>query len=451
MKLGFIAMSGIRAQNEELTRMGLTLPGFMERSKVIASLPSLGLLTLAGMTPEDIDVEYVEVEDLREIDGVPGEFDVVAISSFTAQMKDAYKLADRYRTAGSLTLLGGLHVTARPGEALQHADSIVIGEGEPQWPQLIDDLKGQQLRKIYDSREKPFDLADAPMPRFELLDLDQYNRLTVQTTRGCPFNCEFCAASVRLSPIYRVKPVPKVIAEIQYIKDLWRHPFIEFADDNSFVNRKHSKELLRALIPEKIRWFTETDISVTHDSELLALMRDSGCAQVLIGFESTSLAGLQGLERRSNWKAKQFDSYFTAIDKIQSYGVGVNGCFVLGLDGTGIESFQEVFDFVRESGLHEVQITVQTPFPGTPLYDRLQQSGRLLKEDAWEFCTLFDVNFQPDKMTVSELEENFRLLAQELYSEESTKERRRSFYRQLRQAIKNKQLNREAHQELKTA
>ena len=451
MKLGLIAMSGLRAQNEELTRMGLTLPGFVERSKIIASLPSLGLLTLAGMTSDDIDTEYVEVEDLEKIDDVPGEFDVVAISSFTAQMKDAYTLADRYRAIGSIAILGGLHVTARPYEALQHADSIVIGEGEPKWPELIDDLKGKQLRKIYDSRDTPFDLADAPMPRFELLDMDEYNRLTVQTARGCPFNCEFCAASVRLSPIYRVKPAAKVIAEIQNIKDLWEHPFIEFADDNSFVNRKHSKELLKDLIPQKIRWFTETDISVAQDSELLALMRDSGCAQVLIGFESTSLAALKGLEKRSDWKAKQFDSYLAAIDRIQSYGVGVNGCFVLGLDGTGIESFQEVSDFVSESGLHDVQITVQTPFPGTPLYDRLQLSGRLINEGAWELCTLFDVNFRPDEMSVSELEENFRLLARDLYSDKSTKERRQRFHHQLRQAIRSKHSNRNVSQELTTA
>jgi radical SAM superfamily enzyme YgiQ (UPF0313 family) len=451
MKLGLIAMSGLRAQNEELTRMGLTLPGFMERSKVIASLPSLGLLTLAGMTPVDVDIDYVEVEDLKNIDGLPGEFDVAAISSFTAQIKDAYTLADRYRSAGTITLLGGLHVTARPDEALQHADCIVIGEGEPMWPQVINDLKRKRLRKIYDSRDLPFDLAHSPMPRFELLNLDDYNRLTVQTARGCPFNCEFCAASVRLSPIYRVKPVPKVISEIRYIKDLWKQPFIEFADDNSFVNRKHSKNLLRALIPEKIRWFTETDISIARDSELLALMRDSGCAQVLIGLESTSLAGLKGLEKRSDWKAKQFDFYHTAIDKIQSYGIGVNGCFVLGLDGTGIDSFQEVFEFVRESGLSDVQITVQTAFPGTPLYHRLKRSGRLLNEKAWELCTLFDVNFQPDGMSEAELEHNFRLLAQKIYSEKSTKERRRRFHLQVRKAIKYRHLHSAVPHEFKTA
>ena len=414
MKLGLIAMSGVRAHNKKLTQLGLTLPGFVERNKVIASLPSLGLLTLAGMTAKDIDVEYLEVEDIGKINGLPGDYDAVAISSFSAQIKEAYQLADRFRAAGTHVLLGGLHVTARPDEALSHADSIVIGEGEPMWPQLVNDLKRHQLRAIYDSRATPFNLADAPMPRFELLDPERYNRLTVQTARGCPFDCEFCAASIRLSPIYRVKPVEKVLAEIRRIKALWPKPFIEFADDNTFVNKRHAKELLRALAPEKIRWFTETDISVAQDDELLLLMRDSGCAQILIGFESASRIGLKGAERKSDWKAKQYDFYLTAADKIQSHGISVNGCFVLGLDGTGPESFREVLDFVRESGLHEVQITIQTAFPGTPLYDRLQRSGRLIKDDAWELCTLFDVNFQPENMTVAELEENFCRLAQAL-------------------------------------
>jgi radical SAM superfamily enzyme YgiQ (UPF0313 family) len=442
MKLGFIAMSGVRAHNKELTEIGLTLPGFVERNKVVASLPSLGLLTLAGMTPKDIDIEYLEIEDIKNVDDLPGDYDVVALSSFSAQIKEAYELADRFQAVGTRVLLGGLHVTARPDEALLHADSIIIGEGEPMWPKLINDLKNNQLRRIYDSRSAPFNLADAPMPRFDLLDVSRYNRLTVQTARGCPFNCEFCAASIRLSPTYRVKPVEKVMAEIQRIKQIWPKPFIEFADDNTFVNKEHSKELLRLMIPEKVRWFTESDISVAEDDELLSLMRDSGCAQVLIGLESASPFGLSGLEMKSDWKAKQYDSYMSAVEKIQSHGISVNGCFVLGLDGTGTESFQNIVNFIQESGLHEVQITVQTAFPGTPLYDRLQRTGRIIKEDAWELCTLFDVNFIPEQMTVEELEQNFRLLAQEIYSDEATNNRQQNFYRQLQNVIRTERLQR---------
>ena len=435
MKLGLIAMSGVRAHNPELTRLGLTLPGFVERNRTIASLPSLGLLTLAGLTPRTVDVEYLEVRDLVDFQR-EGDFDVVAISSFTAQIKEAYALAERLRRRGTRVILGGLHVTAMPDEAAAHADSIVIGEGEPTWPVVMRDLAGGRLEPRYDSRGVPFNLGLAPMPRFELLDPDRYNRLTVQTQRGCPFNCEFCAASIRLSPVYRYKPVEQVIAEIRRIKQIWPKPFIEFADDNTFANRRHGKRLMRALAGESVRWFTETDVSVARDRELLALMRDSGCAQVLIGLESPQAQGLRGLETKSGWKERQRDFYMEAVRRIQDHGISVNGCFVLGLDGTGLDSFDAVRRFVRDSGLHEVQITVMTPFPGTPLYERLKREGRLLREDAWELCTLFDVNFVPQRMSVRELEQNFVALARDLYSEPETRRRKESFYRQLRGAVR---------------
>lgn len=420
-------MSATRAHNKELTELGFTLPGFVDRSRVIASLPSLGLLTLAGMTPPEIDMEYMDVPDLTKLDGLPGEFDVVAISSFTAQMNEAYELADRYRAAGTTVLLGGLQVTALPEEASQHADAIVRGEGEPSWPTMIRDLQHGHLQPVYDSRSRPFNMANSPMPRFDLLNQDHYNRMTVQTARGCPFSCEFCAASIRLSPYYRVKPIKNVIAEIKHIKEFQPEPLIEFADDNTFVNKRHGKALMRALQREHVKWFTETDVSVARDDELLALMRDAGCVQVLIGFESATRAGLKGIELKSDWKAKRFDEYMSAIDKIQGHGISVNGCFVLGMDNDSPECFENVVEFVRDSNLYDVQITMLTAFPGTPLYDRMQAEGRLLNETAWELCTLFDVNFKPKHMSSEYLESRFRWLVEEIYNQEFTDERHRKF------------------------
>jgi radical SAM superfamily enzyme YgiQ (UPF0313 family) len=429
MKLGLIAMSGVRAHNPELTALGLTLPGFVERNRVIASLPSLGLLTLAGLTPSDVDLRYLEVADIAQLTGVPDEFDAVAISSFSAQIHEAYQLADRYRALGTRVVLGGLHVTALPGEALRHADAVVVGEGEPVWPQIVHDLVSHTLKPVYDARPANYSLADSPMPRFDLLDIKRYNRLTVQTQRGCPFRCEFCAASIRISPTYKIKPIERVIAEIQMIKSVWSRPFIEFADDNSFVNKAHSKQLLRALAKEDLRWFTETDLSVADDLELLDMLRDAGCAEILIGFEGTTFSGIDGVEQRGNWKAKRVETYLQAIQRIQDRGVRVNGCFVLGLDGSGAESFDQVWEFVRLSGLYDVQITVQTAFPGTPLYTRLKQEGRILRDEAWELCTLFDVNFKPAKMSAPDLESGLRSLIERVYSDEFTKERRSAFHR----------------------
>ncbi|WP_035900014.1 B12-binding domain-containing radical SAM protein [Labrenzia sp. DG1229] len=432
MRLGLIAMSGIRVQNTDLMQLGLTLPGFVERSKVVASLPSLALLTLAGLTPSDVHVCYLEVADLAALDDLPCEIDAVAISSYSAQIRETYALADRYRREGTKVILGGLHITACPQEAGRHADAIVLGEAEPVWRQVVQDLKDEDLKPVYDARSLSFDLQNAPMPAFELLDFERYNRLTVQTQRGCPLSCDFCASSIRISPKFKTKPVEKVIAEIHRIKDIWAKPFIELADDNTFANKAHAKRLVKALADEKIRWFTETDVSVADDPELLAMLRDAGCSQLLIGLEATDKAVLDGIEQKTNWKAKRADTYLEAVRRIQEHGITVNGCFVLGLDGQTEESFDAVINFVRESGLYDVQVTVQTPFPGTPLHDRLKSEGRLIRADAWETCTLFDVNFQPDGMTVEELENRFKNLVATLYTDNFTQWRHGAFRRQMR-------------------
>jgi len=424
-------MSGVRAHNPELTRLGLTLPGFVDRNKIIASLPSLGLLTLAGLTPDEFAVEYHEIADLKTLPELPVNFDLVAISTFTAQFFEACTVADYYRARQIPVVMGGITVSALRAEARAHCTSVVVGEGERLWPELLADFARGALKPFYVTHRQ-FNLAEAPMPRFELLDPNKYNRLTVQTSRGCPHQCEFCASSILLTPRYQVKPVARVIAEIQAIKRLWSKPFIEFADDNSFVHREHYKTLLTELAKEKVRWFTEADVRVAEDDELLARIRDAGCQQILIGLESPRRTSLYGVELKHNWKLRQQDYYREAIDRIQSHGITVNGCFILGLDGDTRDVFDDVLAFVRDSGLYEVQITFLTPFPGTPLYARLQREGRILRADAWELCTLFDLNFQPKNMSAGELQAGFLKLAGELYSADETRQRRARFRRRLK-------------------
>ncbi len=435
MKIGLIAMSGVRAANPELTAIGLTLPGFVERSKVIASLPSLSLLTLAALTPPDIEVEYREIKDLREEPALPDGYDLVAIASYSAQILDAYRVADLYRERGVPVVMGGLHVSVLPEEARAHGAVAVVGEGELSWPRVVDDFRqGRLAPEYHPPAGEWFDFADAPMPRFELLDVERYNRITVQTSRGCPWRCDFCASSILLTPKYRVKPVEKVIAEIRRIKQIWPHPFIEFADDNSFVTRPHYKRLLEALKHENVKWFTEADVSVAEDAELLELMRESGCRQVLIGLESPVAEGLEGVELRRNWKRSKLSDYEAAVRAIQAHGVTVNGCFVLGLDGHTPAIFDAVYEFVERTGLYEVQITVMTPFPGTPLHDRLAREGRILEPAAWDRCTLFDVNFVPTGMSPEELQWGLVALSRRLYDRSFIEARRARFFRDLRSA-----------------
>jgi len=431
MKIGFIAMSGIRACDAELLELGLTLPGFVERSKQIASLPSLGLLTLAGMTPKHHECHYLEVPEVQSkvtIDNLDCTFDLVAISSYSAQINEAYDLALHFRSLGIPVVMGGTHVTALPNEAKKYATSIVLGEGEAVWLEVLRDAEQGKLKLIYDARKLGFSLNDAPMPAFELLDISKYNRITVQTSRGCPHDCEFCAGSNLISSCYKQKPIEKVLAEIDRICEIWPHPFIEFADDNSFVDKAYWKALLPELKKRRIKWFTETDLSVAEDVELLRLMRESGCAQVLIGLESPTAAQLG----RLGWKQKRFAQYKEAIRTIQSHGITVNGCFIIGLDGQTTAVFDDIYRFVRDAELYEVQITILTPFPGTALYERLKKANRLIEPTNWKKCTLFDLNFRPLEMTGQELRDGFHALTRKLYSDPFTQWRRDTFKKNLR-------------------
>ncbi|MFT3687021.1 MAG: radical SAM protein [Phycisphaerales bacterium] len=513
MKIGLIAMSGVRAWSDEVNNAGLSMPGVLERGAVIASLPSLSLLTLAGMTDARHEVSYHEIRDLRaewaeaaggapvggggadpllrlaparggsslcssqpdgrhphppaqsggnmEGDyltsgsralrsrphGLPpsrekGGFDLVAISSMTAQVKDAYAVADWYRARGVMVVMGGLHVTALPEEALLHCDAVVVGEAEQVWAKVLADAERGELERIYKRLpgEVEFDFVQSPMPRFELLEIAKYNRLTVQTTRGCPHACDFCASSILLTKGYKVKPVERVMAELERIRQVWSsqedggRPFIEFADDNSFASRGAAKKLLAAMAAEReggrgVSWFTEVDLSIAWEPELLDLMRISGCRQVLIGLESPVEDGLNGLETRRNWKLRQYSKYEEAVRLIQSRGITVNGCFILGLDGHTPAVFDRVAEFAERTSLFDVQVTVQTPFPGTPLYSRLEREGRLLAPGAWERCTLFDVNYEPRGMAVRELEVGFLQLVGRLYHPDAVRARREGYFK----------------------
>src|SRR5262249_23059186 len=208
MNIGLLAMSGIRAHDKKLLELGLTLPGFVERSKTIASLPSLGLLYLAPCTPQGHRLRYYEAES----DGAePAEIytcDLVAISTFSAQVFEAYAIADRLRAAGVKVAMGGLHVTVCPEEAAQHADYVIIGEGENVWPAVVRAAESQEPPRLFNSRDyPPVDIKSLPIPRYDLLEDRPYNRFTVQTSRGCPWRCDFCASNVMLGRPYRKRPV----------------------------------------------------------------------------------------------------------------------------------------------------------------------------------------------------------------------------------------------------
>jgi len=429
VKIGFLAMSGLRAHDPKLLALGLTMPGILERGKVIATLPSLGLLYLAAVTPTGHDIHYFETEGDGKEPAEVYDCDLVAISTFSAQVFEAYAVADRLRARGVKVAMGGLHVSVEPDEALAHADFVIVGEGEAVWPALVRAIENGTAQRVWNAADfGALDIHDLPVPRYDLLRDRPYNRFPVQTTRGCPWRCDFCASNVMLQQPYRKRPVEDVLRDIEAMCAVRKRPFLEFADDNTFVDKVWGKELCRRLEPLHLQWFTETDVTIADDEELLTLMRRAGCRQVLVGLESPQQSSLEGLELRSNFKARRGPGNADAVRRIQEHGITVNGCFILGLDRHTPSIFQVVLDFACSIPLYDVQITVLTPFPGTPLYDRLLCEGRILEPNRWELCTLFDVNFQPANMTVDELRDGMCWLAERLYSEECQEQRRRPFF-----------------------
>jgi radical SAM superfamily enzyme YgiQ (UPF0313 family) len=432
MKIGFLAMSGLRAHDSRLLELGLTLPGLKERGKVLSSLPSLGLLYLAACTPPGHELHYFEAEGDGSEPAEVYTCDLVAISTFSAQVFEAYAVADRLRKAGVRVAMGGLHVTVQPEEALAHADYVFLGEGERTWPAAVTAIEQGNAPRTWKAADfPPINIRYLPVPRYDLLAGRPYSRFPVQTTRGCPWRCDFCASNVMLNEPYRKRPVADVIRDIHAVRQLQRRPFIEFADDNTFVDHAWGKELCRQLTPLAIKWFTETDISVADDPELLQLMREARCRQVLIGLESPDRNSLEGIELRANFKGRRAETNPDAVRRIQDQGITVNGCFVLGLDRQTPAIFEQVLDFAMRVPLYDVQITVLTPFPGTPLYERLLREGRIIEPGRWDLCTLFDVNFVPKNMTVDQLREGMYWLAERLYSENCLVKRRRPFLDEL--------------------
>lgn len=417
----FLSFSGVRVQDAELMALGLTLPGFVERSRVIASLPSLGLLTLAAWTPEHWQVDYREFDLLPfdAADGIAEEgWPIVAISCLTARVLDAYSLADELRKKGVIVIMGGLHVSAMPEEAALHVDIVVRGEGERVWQKVLSDIEAGGWQRRYDAdldgEPLAFNVA-MPVPRYDLLEVERYNRLTLQTTRGCPLGCEFCGASRLISP-YRKKSISQIRRELEAILAIWPRPFIELADDNTFVDKAWAFNLASLLAEHDVRWFTECDISVADDATLLRQLARSGCAQVLVGLE-TSTAATMGNIHGCDWKLRRHAKYKEDIRRIQEHGITVNGCFIVGFDEDGPDVFESTLEFIDTLGLAEAQVTLLTPFPGTGLRDRLKSQGRLLANESWNQHTLFDVTFHPAKMSVEELRSGFRWLMMEVYSQ----------------------------------
>jgi radical SAM superfamily enzyme YgiQ (UPF0313 family) len=414
--VALVALTGVRVVDPGLRELGLTLPGLRRRGEAVAALPALGLLTVAAHTPEHWTQSFHEPASVSPdlVDALTDESPtLVAVSALTASIEEAYTLCDALHRRGIATVIGGLHATARPDEVLKHADAVVIGDGEPVWPKLLRDAEKRLLRDRYQGRS--FTLDKSRLPRWDLLPPGKRRRYTVQTSRGCPLACEFCAASRLLGP-FREKPAECVRRELEAIKTIDPRAVIELADDNTFAGQRDPAPLLDALKAAGLPWFTECDRRIADNSDLCRAMAEAGCAQVLVGIESP-VREYAGMGPKGATPARMRES----IERIQEQGLPVNACFVIGADGETHETLDALEQTLQTWPSADVQLTLQTPFPGTALRGRLR--GRLLEDRSWSHHNLFELTYRPSHLTVDDLTTRFRKLVSEVYSKKSTQRR----------------------------
>jgi radical SAM superfamily enzyme YgiQ (UPF0313 family) len=379
---------------------------------------SYALLILAALTPKNHEIELID-ENVERID-FDKEYDLVGITSVTGQIDRAYEIADLFRNKGRLVIMGGIHVTVLPEEAKPHADSVVIGEAEYLWQQILVDAEKKQLKPFYRS-DKPVKMKDVPIPRYDLINNRNYSSIFIQATRGCPHDCEFCLASNVYGRKYRSKSVEQVLAEIHYIHKSLGKKKLSFSDDNILVKKKFFTELFEKIIPMQLRYYVSSDVSIADDAAFLQLLKRSGCVNIYIGFETVYEEGLKNIDAHG-WKLRQFKKYRSAIERIQSLGMGVLGAFIIGLDSDDPSIFEKVGDFIIGNHLNESQITILTPLPGSRLYHRLEKEGRLLPLQ-WSNYSMANLTFVHPNMSKEAIENGFLNLYQRVYSEESYRDK----------------------------
>jgi len=363
----------------------------MDRGKVF-KFPQLSLLAVAAVTPPEVEIELID-ENVEEID-FNKEADLVGITSMTATAPRAYEIADRFREKGILVVLGGMHPSALPQEAIQHADAVVIGEAEPTWPRLIEDCKrgGKETLKPFYGDGRRVDLSQICPPRRSLLKRNKYIITRVlQVSRGCPFDCSFCSVSKFFGKKYRLRPIKDVVAEIK-----------------SLVG---AKELFRALIPYKLLWVGQASINVAQDIELLELAANSGCKGLFVGFESISPSSLREADKPQN----KISFYKKAIERFHRFGISLEGAFIFGFDNDDKSIFKKTVNFIKKVKLDAVQFGILTPFPGTRLFSKLSREGRIIDHD-WSNYDIANVVFKPKLMTPQELKKGFTWAYQHVYS-----------------------------------
>lgn len=355
--------------------------------------PSLALGVIAGLTPPDWEIKIVQGHaDRIEYRERP---DLVAITAVTNTAKRGYEIAYEFRKRGVKVIMGGIHPTVLPEEALHYCDAVCLGEAEPVWHEVIKDVENGQLKAIYKA-DAPFDMARYTFPRRDLMSKPKSSLFNpgvfIEASRGCPYNCDFCSVSLIHGRKIRYRPTGELIREIESVKD--RKLF--FVDNNIVANVQKAKELFKALIPLKLNWTGQATISIAEDPELLKLAAQSGCRGLLIGVESVIDDGLQKYRKNPG----NFDDLARALKRIKDHGIKALAQMVFGNEFETSHSIAESLRRLSQLDIVSASIGIVIPYPGTQLAKNLEKQGRLLHRN-WDLYNINNLVFQPVNFTCS--------------------------------------------------
>ena len=367
----------------------------------------LSSLYVAASMPPGVETRILD-EDVEPID-FDAEADLVGVSFMTYNARRAYEIADVFRARGKPVVFGGYHPSFLPGEAVRHADAVCVGEAEGSVPQMIADFRGGSLKPVY--RSAPVSLAGLPIPDRGLIHQAGYiTPDAVQATRGCPHMCTFCSVTAFAQHRFRTRPVDEVVDEV---KRLGR--WLIFMDDNIIGNRDYAKELFARLAPLNRRWCSQCGVRIADDTELLDLARKSGCVALFIGLESLSDGNLRACRK----PVSRARDYARAIARLHATGIGVYAGFVFGMADDDEHIFPRTLEFLGDARVDVAQLTILTPFPGTPLFDEMERQGRIRSLD-WSLYGFGHVVFEPKHMSAEALQAGADWVGRRCYSGAST-------------------------------
>jgi radical SAM superfamily enzyme YgiQ (UPF0313 family) len=365
----------------------------------------ISLLYIAALTPDKHELSIIE-EEAEPID-FNMDCDLVAITCMTATAKRAYRLSEEFMKRGKTVVLGGIHPTVLPQEAKLHCNAVITGEAEPVWQLLLEDLENHRLKEYYHGGTAS-NLDEYPLPRRDLIKYTSPLKLEpVVTSRGCPFNCEFCSVWKFFGRKIRHVGVDRVVQDISNSKT----KRFMFLDDNIVGDPAYAKELFTALKEMKVQWVGQASISFSKSEELLKLAYDSGCRGLFFGLESVSE---EKIKRMSKSMRSQADT-IEAIKRIMGHGIHFHASLVFGFDDDDESVFDETLEFLYKTKIPTSTFNILTPYPGTDIYEKLKSEGRLITED-WDFYDHCTVTYLPKMMTVDRLYEGYEYVKRNYFS-----------------------------------